>query len=226
MNMGIWRSIGGVARQVVNQWRDVSGVDRSIKAEWRGVSGIARQVFGDNGLVLYDYGYNPYNFHLSNTNSPVASIETDRLAVVEGRSYYESDMAPFRTDVVGDAPATLDDYKYVKIIASESFFHMNNWLILRCGTTNTLGKHGRIPFSYSEFDGEDETSAIQTRYAEITSTDKTNYASYFTEYGDLNFYFQIYDYEDQQEVGDNLEFYYAEFVDVDIYHLSLVADKD
>ena len=233
MAKGTWRGVGGVSRKVKKQWRGVGGVARNIKAEWRGVGGVARQVFGGSGLVLYDYGYNPYNFQTHNANSSLASVTSDSLHIIRGDSYNQGDVAPFITDKISDMPSTLSDYNYIKVIATKSFFTQTDSLIYlyfsQYPSTLSSPIYG-ISFLAYWAECDDKNAELQTRYYAISDSNKTKYANYYSnyysQYGSPRMALQSNGGVNETEVGDYETRFYSVFhLPWDVYHISLVADK-
>lgn len=214
--MSIYTGVEGVVRTVSKVPITVGGVVKEAKKGVCGVDGVVRQ-FYESSLVIFDNGVNPYNIHTSTgTDSSLARVG-DSLKTVPGTFYNVKGILPFWSDEITDI-TSIDDYNYLKIVGTGTNF-VNIWmycLFLYFGSSTNYVVFNFRGQEYTESDG------IYTIYSSITDTQKNNFKKYLKLNGNPYIKIRLY----QSASYSSEEFSSGRYTNAEIYHLSLVENKD
>lgn len=207
--------VGGVVKKVSKVPACIGGVVKEMKKGVCGVGGVVKEFYAA-GFTIFDYGENPYNIRTVNEHADnFASVNSDCLSISSYKCYSESARYPFTCDSMSDL-TSLDEYTYLKIVADSAFFTTSY------STGFVFGSRKGTVVAWSKnFTVDDDTASIQTGYYTLTSTNKTNFDTYYASYGAPKINTQWF-YATTTSDG---EFHYSSYKDFNVYSISLVTSK-
>lgn len=207
--------IGGVIKTITQPYACVGGVVHKINEGYGCIGGVIKEFFSA-GFTIFDYGENPYNIRtVTEYADNFASVNSDCLSISEYKCYSESARYPFTCDTMSEL-TSLDEYTYMKIVADSAFFSASHYTGFVFGASK-----GTVVARSKDFTIDDDTASIQTGYYTLTSTNKTNFDTYYASYGAPKIRTQWF-YNTTTSDG---EFYYSSYLDFNVYSISLVTSK-
>lgn len=216
--------VGGVIKKVSKVPITVGGVVKEAKKGVCGVGGVVK-TFYEKGLILYDYGNNPYGFTPKGWASFV-TMKTDHIHYKEVSSWYDTDgYSGSGGRIVGTtskaspiSASSLDNYTDVVFVANahglpiESAHH----LLLGFGSA-AYGNSGSVYGLGDYFSFTTGIDGIYEYHFPITTTDRTNLKKFLK--SNSSYYMSLQVYKDHQSDDDYSEWKWAE---LDIYGIYLV----
>ena len=166
------------------------------------------------GLLLYNYGTNPYKYAPAVSNS-LASMQSNCMRIVKGRSYNGNMTVPFVTpNKCGIAFPTGTSYTKISMTVKG---YLGNCYICFCFGRGQLSsiQEKRVGVWMPHVNN----SSVTTVTADISTSTMNNLINYYNTYGSPIAWIQTYYYTNEYDDGTYLQFESVEMLDLDIYSL-------